>query len=137
MNSKNCIIISKLDSGFIVLMDFFSAPVPQCQTTDRVECGYFGINEAECEYRGCCWSPTTASGQPWCYYEKGNVLLKSHNTSTTTGTGCLFLVVYFVLLSLCNVNSSEHNWLSSKNKLISEHTFHQSAINYYIFTATQ
>ena len=86
MNSKDCIIISelhKLDSGFIVLMDFFSAPSPQCQTNDRVECGYFGINEAQCEYRGCCWSPTTASGQPWCYYEKGNVLLKSHNPSKT------------------------------------------------------
>jgi len=106
MNSKDCVIISELHktgySGFIVLMGFFSATSPQCQTNDRVECGYFGINEAQCEYRGCCWSPTTASGQPWCYYERGNILLKSHNSSTT-GTGCLFLVVYFVLLSLCNM----------------------------------
>jgi len=86
-------------------MDFFSATAPQCQTNDRVECGYLGINEAQCEYRGCCWSPTTASGQTWCYYEKGNVLLKSHNPSKTqhghhncTLNVCIFI---YILLYFC------------------------------------
>ena len=78
----------KLDSGFIVLInDFFSVNLPQCQTNDRVECGYLGINEAQCLYRGCCWSPTTASGQPWCYYMKGNVFTihQRHNMAITIG----------------------------------------------------
>ena len=52
-------------------MDFFSATAPQCQTNDRVECGYFGINKVDCDSRGCCYSPTTAGGQPWCYHETG------------------------------------------------------------------
>ena len=45
---------------------------PQCQNDDRVECGYYGIDQAGCELRGCCWSPTTAAGQPWCYQVKGS-----------------------------------------------------------------
>ena len=35
-------------------------------------CGYYGIDQAGCELRGCCWSPTTAAGQPWCYQVKGS-----------------------------------------------------------------
>ena len=66
-----------------VLFNFFSETSPRCQSTDRVDCGYFGIGEADCEFRGCCWSPTSASGQPWCYYGIGNTLLKSHSSLNT------------------------------------------------------
>ncbi|KAG2433530.1 hypothetical protein HYH02_012648 [Chlamydomonas schloesseri] len=27
----------------------------------RSDCGYYGIQQAECEQRGCCWSPTAAA----------------------------------------------------------------------------
>lgn len=36
---------------------------------DRVECGYPGISEIECEDRNCCWIPFSADdlrNPPWC-----------------------------------------------------------------------
>ena len=59
-------------------MDFPSDISPQCQNDDRVECGYYGIDQAGCELRGCCWSPTTAAGQPWCYQVKGKIPWKNY-----------------------------------------------------------
>ena len=34
----------------------------------REECGYYGINKAECEKRGCCWIvDEDDSVVPWCF----------------------------------------------------------------------
>ena len=41
----------------------------------RVECGYKGIDKAECESRGCCWKiDDYESIIPWCFqgYEETN-----------------------------------------------------------------
>ena len=37
----------------------------------RVDCGYVGIGQTECEAAGCCWSPLTVPGEdyPWCFYK--------------------------------------------------------------------
>merc|ERR1719326_560907 len=45
------------------------SPVPSgsCAVTVRNDCGYTGINEAQCTAKGCCWSPGSA-GPPWCFY---------------------------------------------------------------------
>ncbi|KAK3253051.1 hypothetical protein CYMTET_37680 [Cymbomonas tetramitiformis] len=32
----------------------------------RTDCGYFGIDQAGCEGKGCCWSP--ANDTPWCFF---------------------------------------------------------------------
>jgi glucoamylase len=39
--------------------------------SDRVDCGYVGIGQTECEQANCCWSPVintnVATNTPWCY----------------------------------------------------------------------
>lgn len=42
---------------------------------DRVECGYTGISELECEDRNCCWMPFSADdlrNPPWCSVPASN-----------------------------------------------------------------
>eukprot|EP00878_Enallax_costatus_P021337 GHUV01022586.1.p1 GENE.GHUV01022586.1~~GHUV01022586.1.p1 ORF type:complete len:196 (+),score=41.55 GHUV01022586.1:353-940(+) len=35
----------------------------------KQDCGYFGIQQAECESKPCCWQPMgEGSTTPWCYY---------------------------------------------------------------------
>eukprot|EP00833_Pecoramyces_ruminatium_P008702 jgi/Orpsp1_1/1182734/evm.model.c7180000082490.1 len=40
----------------------------------RIECGFYGIQEDECNNRGCCWKPSNVSGTPWCYHVPGDVV---------------------------------------------------------------
>mmetsp|Transcript_33419 Transcript_33419/g.93798 ORF Transcript_33419/g.93798 Transcript_33419/m.93798 type:complete len:571 (+) Transcript_33419:58-1770(+) len=46
--------------------------VAQCDSnaTDREDCGYSGIDEDECEGKGCCWEPVSPNpnNEPWCFY---------------------------------------------------------------------
>lgn len=36
--------------------------------SDKVDCGYAGIDEDQCLSEGCCWSPEGQNSQtPWCY----------------------------------------------------------------------
>ena len=38
---------------------------------NKVDCGYGGITEAECEQKGCCWCPINPNpgNEPWCFYK--------------------------------------------------------------------
>ncbi len=39
---------------------------------DRVDCGFFGIDQAGCEAKDCCWSPVSKDNSrdiPWCFYK--------------------------------------------------------------------
>ncbi|CAH3038143.1 unnamed protein product, partial [Porites evermanni] len=38
---------------------------------DRTDCGWFGINKAECNKRGCCWDDKTKKAQ-FCFYPKSH-----------------------------------------------------------------
>jgi glucoamylase len=43
---------------------------------DKLDCGYYGIDESQCVAKGCCWSPSyntalETSSAPWCYYQAG------------------------------------------------------------------
>jgi hypothetical protein len=42
----------------ILLLVTFTAQ--QCDFSQdlRTDCGYMGINQAQCEAKGCCWRPT-------------------------------------------------------------------------------
>jgi len=44
-----------------------------CVVTNRVDCGYVGINQPECEAKGCCWKPVNPNpgNEPWCFYQHG------------------------------------------------------------------
>ncbi|KAL5497656.1 hypothetical protein EMCRGX_G014169 [Ephydatia muelleri] len=37
--------------------------------TNRVDCGYVGITEGQCQSKGCCWYPT--DNVPWCFFKSG------------------------------------------------------------------
>ena len=41
-------------------------------TSERIDCGYSGINQPECEGRDCCWKECYGcdSSIPWCFYGK-------------------------------------------------------------------
>lgn len=43
-----------------------------CSTplTRRIDCGYLGIDQNQCEQQnGCCWAPTDAPNTPWCFHK--------------------------------------------------------------------
>eukprot|EP01035_Chromulina_nebulosa_P040951 gene40951-55347_t len=41
-----------------------------CAVSDysKVDCGYYGINQATCESKGCCWASSSVGGIPWCFF---------------------------------------------------------------------
>lgn len=41
------------------------------EAEDRNDCGWFGIDEATCEARGCCYDDTTPNTK-WCFYPTDN-----------------------------------------------------------------
>ena len=41
---------------------------------DRTDCGWLGINKAECNKRGCCWDDKTKKAQ-FCFYPKSKYAL--------------------------------------------------------------
>lgn len=45
----------------------------------RLDCGYVGIDQTQCELKGdCCWSPAAAgSSEPWCFH-KGTSAVRAH-----------------------------------------------------------
>jgi hypothetical protein len=61
------------------------APQPpqndQCGITEfnRLECGYYGIDQHNCVSSGCCWHSSDRSGVPWCY-AKADATMPSPDT---------------------------------------------------------
>ena len=37
-------------------------------SSERIDCGYNGINQHQCEAKGCCWRPGE-EGQAWCFFK--------------------------------------------------------------------
>jgi glucoamylase len=37
----------------------------------RTDCGYVGINQQQCEGKGCCWKPAGSGSVPWCFFKGG------------------------------------------------------------------
>ena len=45
-----------------------------CGGSDKVDCGYFGIDQQGCQDKGCCWQPSNKVSDfdtPWCFYPDG------------------------------------------------------------------
>ena len=42
-----------------------------CHVTVKVDCGWIGVTQTECEHvRDCCWSPASpGSSEPWCFHK--------------------------------------------------------------------
>jgi glucoamylase len=51
----------------------------------RLDCGFDGITESECEGKGCCWNPSASSefgytdNYPWCFFKAGHSCTINYN----------------------------------------------------------
>mmetsp|Transcript_31922 Transcript_31922/g.69889 ORF Transcript_31922/g.69889 Transcript_31922/m.69889 type:complete len:502 (+) Transcript_31922:46-1551(+) len=61
----------------------------QCDvsTAARSDCGFVGVDQGQCEAKGCCWKPTQTEAEnggvedvPWCYYKAASCPLKYETT---------------------------------------------------------
>ncbi|KAL4423393.1 hypothetical protein ABPG77_004324 [Micractinium sp. CCAP 211/92] len=63
----------RVASIMILLFVSAQAAPPACDRWGpRVDCGYMGMSQAECEGKGCCWAPAQFDGAPhvdlpWCF----------------------------------------------------------------------
>ena len=52
---------------FYTIPDGDSTGTCNVQDSQKIDCGYVGINKNQCETIGCCWAESHTSGIPWCY----------------------------------------------------------------------
>ena len=79
-------------AGLVVLAGTQSCEVSESLRTD---CGYMGINQQQCEAKGCCWKPAQFSaveeespkGIPWCFFKSGQNPCENITFSWTGGQG--------------------------------------------------
>ena len=60
----------------LLIGTFFTgmALAQSCEMEDplKIDCGFMGIDQTQCEAKGCCWKPTNQlGGTPWCFYASG------------------------------------------------------------------
>jgi hypothetical protein len=56
--------------------------------TDKVDCGYPGIDSTSCLSKGCCWTPAgDNSATPWCFYGSAEVSSYAVNSIQETDYG--------------------------------------------------
>ena len=59
-----------------LLIACFAEPSPKttenlsCNVRNSIkkDCGYYGINQLQCEKLGCCWKEQSNPSIPWCYF---------------------------------------------------------------------
>jgi len=74
-------------------------------TSNRVDCGYDGIIQKDCEYRECCFENPYVGPGPQCYYSVTAAPLSF--SASGSGTTCFKVVDYLnnvVSTNLCPVN---------------------------------
>lgn len=69
----------------------------QCSVSDadKVDCGFVGITQSECESKSCCWSPAGSDSQtPWCFSPSLSTgyILSDMKTTASGYTGMLSLM---------------------------------------------
>ncbi|CAK8676430.1 unnamed protein product [Clavelina lepadiformis] len=50
--------------------------------SSKVDCGYMGVTQSECEASGCSWCPVSGGNDPWCIYTSDG------STGGGTGSSC-------------------------------------------------
>ena len=60
-----------------------------CSVSDpaKVDCGYVGITQSQCEGKGCCWVAASTSSIPWCFNPAGATDVCSSLIFTATSPG--------------------------------------------------
>ena len=51
----------------------------------KKDCGYYGINQIQCEKIGCCWKEDSNPSIPWCFYGQDD----TETIFTTEGDSCI------------------------------------------------
>lgn len=71
--------------------------------SQKVDCGYAGIDQSQCESQGCCWSPAgDGSAIPWCFYQSTSASGYKLSNLESTATG------YEASLSLIGEGTSQY-----------------------------
>ena len=86
-DNKNINSDNDTDKKFIRAADLGSCD--SVGDAERVDCGYYGINEQECESTGCCWGEidNNPNNYPWCYYPNMTTPTKQPTTPAPTAVG--------------------------------------------------
>eukprot|EP01127_Copromyxa_protea_P012578 TRINITY_DN3302_c0_g1_i1.p1 TRINITY_DN3302_c0_g1~~TRINITY_DN3302_c0_g1_i1.p1 ORF type:complete len:503 (+),score=114.35 TRINITY_DN3302_c0_g1_i1:19-1527(+) len=65
----------------------YAASAGSCDVSNKVDCGYSGINQQQCEAKGCCWVPVNPNpnNNPWCFVASTNNVCDKLNF-TSSGT---------------------------------------------------
>ena len=50
----------------------------------KKDCGYYGINQLQCEKIGCCWKEDSNPSIPWCFYGQDD----TETLFTSDGLSC-------------------------------------------------
>jgi glucoamylase len=61
------------------------------EDAQKTDCGYFGINQQQCESKSCCWRPVyekeMLGGTPWCFFPSGQSPCETLNWDGSKGPG--------------------------------------------------
>ena len=75
---------------FLLPSLFFVFNAADCTVSDpsKVDCGFTGVTQSQCESSGCCWVPgSQGSSTPWCFYPAGHTDVCTNLSFTATGPG--------------------------------------------------
>ena len=57
-----------------------------------MDCGYFGIDKAECEANNCCWKESSVSGVPYCFHKVGESDQRECILASNLGRSCWYVL---------------------------------------------
>lgn len=71
-----CLLASRTELAMKSGKAMSKADLLQCKIVDEFKdnCGHRDITEQECIAKGCCYKPVKATGIPWCYITKDNMV---------------------------------------------------------------
>jgi len=73
----------------------------------RIDCGFNGITQTDCQYRGCCFENPYVGPGPQCYFQQTSALLNF--STSTSGTTCFKAINYMgtvINANLCPTNGA-------------------------------
>lgn len=72
--SKSNAVIMKSVLFSLLSAAAVSMVVSDCSVPDssKIDCGYVGITQTECQASGCCWAQASNSEIPWCFKQAGS-----------------------------------------------------------------
>jgi len=94
-------------SAYAVWKSEPSATCANVAADTRIDCGFFGITQQDCQYRGCCFENPHTSPGPQCYLQQTAAQLTF--STSTSGSTCFKVINYMgtvVNASMCPTNGA-------------------------------